>query len=68
MLPLVRPTKHALRGVAGAALRVDGWRLLTQLRAKVNDSDPFFLNFAWDGVGYPFLSPDGTAGKFPWTR
>lgn len=49
--------------------RSDGWRLLLQLTTKDNEiGDPFFVNFAWDGIGYAFLSPDGTAGKFLWTR
>jgi hypothetical protein len=49
--------------------RSDGWRLLLQLSTKNNElGDPFFVNFAWDGIGYAFLSPDGTTGKFLWTR
>jgi|GraSoi2013_100cm_1033763.scaffolds.fasta_scaffold13666_3 hypothetical protein len=45
------------------------WRLLLQLNTKVNDADdPFFLNFASDGVGYAFLSQDGHQGTFLWSR
>lgn len=47
----------------------DQWRLLLQLNTKgEGDEDPFFLNFAWDGVGYAFLSQDGRQGKFLWRR
>jgi uncharacterized protein YwqG len=42
------------------------WRLLLQVNTK--DDDPFFLNFASDGVGYAFLSEDGRQGKFLWSR
>jgi hypothetical protein len=49
--------------------RTAGWRLLLQLTSKANEiSGPIFVNFAWDGIGDAFLSPDGTAGKFLWTR
>ena len=41
------------------------WRLLLQLNTK---DEPFFLNFASDGVGYTVLSGDGRAGKFMWSR
>jgi hypothetical protein len=43
------------------------WRLLLQINAKDNaagNGDPFYLNLAYDGVGYAFISPDGRAGKF----
>jgi hypothetical protein len=60
------PTPFGSRFEAGP----DQWRLLLQLSAKDNDqdSDPFFLNLASDGVGYAFLSPDGRGGKFLWNR
>jgi len=45
------------------------WRLLLQLNTKVNEADdPFFLNFATDGVGYAFISHDGHRGTFLWSR
>lgn len=45
------------------------WRLLLQLNTKDNEGeDPFFLNFADDGVGYAFLSQDGHRGTFLWSR
>jgi hypothetical protein len=45
------------------------WRLLLQLNTKDNaGEDSFFLNFAWDGVGYAFLSADGRLGTFLWSR
>jgi hypothetical protein len=43
------------------------WPLLLQLYTK-GDSDPFFLNFASDGVGYAYISPDGRIGTFLWDR
>jgi hypothetical protein len=45
-------------------------RLLLQLNAKDNEEnrDPFFLNLAYDGVGYAFISPDGHIGTFLWSR
>lgn len=49
----------------------DGWRLILQLNTKDNApevGDPFFINFADDGVGYAFLSPDGHSGRFLWSR
>jgi hypothetical protein len=39
------------------------WRLLLQLDSP---SVPFDINFGDAGVGYAFLSEDGTAGKFLW--
>ncbi len=39
------------------------WRLLLQLDSA---SVPFELNFGDAGVGYAFLSADGTHGKFLW--
>lgn len=44
------------------------WRLVLQLNTMVYDDDPFFLNFADDGVGYAFLSQDGRRGTFTWVR
>ena len=45
------------------------WRFLLQLNTKVNQAgDPFFLNFAPDGVGYAFLSTAGRRGTFLWSR
>ena len=45
------------------------WRLLLQLNSKDNEAEgPFFLNFAWDGVGYAFLSQVDQRGKFLWSR
>jgi uncharacterized protein YwqG len=45
------------------------WRLLLQLNTKENEAgDPFFLNFADDGVGYAFISQDGRQGTFLWSR
>jgi hypothetical protein len=48
----------------------DGWRLLLQLNAKDNaeESDPFFLNVAYDAVVYAFVSLDGRSGKVLWER
>jgi uncharacterized protein YwqG len=41
----------------------DNWRLLLQLDStKV----PFYVNFGDAGVGYAFLSEDGTSGRFLW--
>jgi hypothetical protein len=42
------------------------WRLLLQLNTK--DGNPFFVNFAPDGVGWAFISEVGTVGKFMWSR
>lgn len=39
------------------------WRLLLQLDST---HVPFFVNFGDAGVGYAFLSEDGTSGKFLW--
>ncbi len=39
------------------------WRLLLQLDSS---SVPFCVNFGDAGVGYAFVSRDGTAGKFLW--
>ena len=39
------------------------WRLLLQLDSS---SVPFSINFGDMGVGYAFLSEDGTVGKFLW--
>lgn len=39
------------------------WRLLLQLDSE---SVPFYLNFGDAGVGYAFLSEDGTSGNFLW--
>ena len=39
------------------------WRLLLQLDSA---SVPFHVNFGDAGVGYAFLSEDGTAAKFLW--
>jgi hypothetical protein len=41
-----------------------------QLNAKDNadETAPFFLNIAYDAIGYVFLSPDGRSGKFLWAR
>jgi len=45
------------------------WRLLLQLNTKENEiGDPFFLNFADDGVGYAFLSREGRRAQFFWSR
>lgn len=45
------------------------WRLLLQLNTKANEvEDPYFLNFASDGVGYAFVSKDGRLGRFMWSR
>jgi uncharacterized protein YwqG len=45
------------------------WRLLLQLNTKgEEEDDPFFLNFADEGVGYAFLSVDGLRGRFMWSR
>lgn len=44
-------------------------RLLLQLNTKENEGgDPFWLNFASDGVGYAFLSDDSRTAKFLWSR
>lgn len=40
-----------------------GWRLLLQLDSA---SVPFSINFGDAGVGYAFLSPNGTWGLFLW--
>ncbi len=50
--------------------QVGDWYLALQLNAKDNagNDDPFFLNLAYDGVGYALLSPDGRSGKFLWSR
>lgn len=40
-----------------------GWRLLLQLNSM---PAPFEVNFGDAGVGYAFLSEDGTTGKFLW--
>lgn len=50
--------------------QMDNWLLALQLNAKDNEGndDPFFLNLAYDGVGYALLSPDGRSGKFLWSR
>jgi hypothetical protein len=41
-----------------------------QLNAKDNadETAPFFLNIAYDAIGYAFLSPDGRSGEFLWAR
>ena len=39
------------------------WRLLLQLDSS---SVPFHVNFGDAGVGYAFVSDDGTVGKFLW--
>jgi uncharacterized protein YwqG len=39
------------------------WRLLLQLDSS---SVPFHVNFGDAGVGYAFISQDGTVGKFLW--
>lgn len=39
------------------------WRLLAQIDSS---DDLFFLNFGDAGVGYAFLSADGTQGRFLW--
>lgn len=39
------------------------WRLLLQLDSA---SVPFYVNFGDAGVGYAFLSEDGSAAKFLW--
>jgi hypothetical protein len=46
------------------------WRYLLQMNTKDNEGadDPFFINFATDGVGYAFISHDGKRGMFLWSR
>jgi len=39
------------------------WKLLLQLDSA---SVPFYINFGDAGVGYAFLSSDGSSGKFLW--
>jgi uncharacterized protein YwqG len=39
------------------------WRLLLQLDSA---NVPFYVNFGDAGVGYAFLSQDGTSGKYLW--
>lgn len=39
------------------------WKLLAQIDSS---SDLFFLNFGDAGVGYAFISADGTQGRFLW--
>ena len=41
----------------------DGWRLVLQLDST---RTPFWVNFGDAGVGYAFISQDGTRGKFLW--
>jgi hypothetical protein len=41
----------------------EGWRLLLQLDSA---SVPFYVNFGDAGVGYAFISEDGSRGKFLW--
>jgi uncharacterized protein YwqG len=43
--------------------RGGNWRLLLQLDSA---NVPFSVNFGDAGVGYAFLSEDGTSGKFLW--
>jgi hypothetical protein len=38
------------------------------MQLNTKSGDPFFVNFAPDGVGWAFLSEDGTVGKFMWSR
>ena len=57
-------TPAFLQGVPQEKLLEKGnWRLILQLNGR---DEPFFLNFGDAGIGYAFLSEDGTRGKFLW--
>jgi hypothetical protein len=72
---LTAPFEDTIGGTPGPTMNrprlpdLQYWRLLLQLNTQDNEGgDPFFLNLASDGVGYAFISRDGSHGMFLWSR